>query len=125
MIELYIYMGCDKMWYDYYKRNPSTKRNIYKCPICGDEYRYKGICSECRKNRKEDVEKHIALLEKRRKYTCGELLTSVDSIFDYNFVYVNGKITHIGFLCSMPTRVVYNLVKSKRIFIANKKETAE
>lgn len=113
------------MWYSNYHREENKHRQLYKCPICKKESYYRGVCTECYNLRKEDVLKHEASLEKRRKYTSGKTIQSVDEIFGYEFVYVNHKITHIGFLCSMPARVVYNMVKHGIVFMANKKLDGE
>ena len=113
------------MWYDNYRAEKSKIRQVYKCPICKKESHYRGICAECYSCRKEDVIKHTASLEKRRKYISGKPIQSVDEIFNYEFVYMNHKITHVGFLCSMPARVVYNMVKRGIIFMANKKLDSE
>lgn len=110
------------MWYDNYKQINEPVRKSYKCPICKKEVFHKGICYDCLETKKEEVQEHEKLLEKRRKYKRGEQILSVDEIFNHKLVYVNHKITHIGFLCSQPARNVYNDVKKGRIFKAIKKE---
>lgn len=109
------------MWYE--NTNYPTKKKVdYKCPICGKEQVGKGYCYKCLTSRYEDIKIHEEKLEKRRKYTHGDNIKSIDEIFNYGLVYLNNKIMCSSFLLSMPCHTVHHMVHGNCIYRAVKKE---
>lgn len=67
------------------------------------------------------LNKHEKKLEKRRKYKCGDLITSIDELLSQEFVFVLGGIKHIEFVKSLQFRSVIDLIDRKSIWKAIKK----
>lgn len=89
----------------------------YKCPICGENVIFKGLCYDCFSN-PTIRKKHEEKLEKKRKYYKGEEIKSIDEMLKQEFVYLGNKISHISFVKSMTLRTILKM----KIYYALKKE---
>lgn len=93
-----------------------------KCVICHGEKdnTYDKFCNDC-SNDKEKLKKYYENLEKRRKYTKGESIHSFDELLEQKFVYVNGKIYHIGWVKSWQIQMADCYLKRNLVYKAIKK----
>ena len=55
-----------------------------------------------------------------RKYKEGEIIKSLDELMAQDFIYIHGKVTHIGWVSSWQIRMAYNLINAGEIRKANK-----
>jgi len=124
----------------------------YKCPICKEESKYKGICFKCEnkynyynyyailkneitndleysykeilsfKDVYEKVKKHIEKLEKNRKYHKGEQIKNLDELLKQQYVYFFSSIRHIEVIKSLQLRFVLNALEINIFHFAIKKE---
>lgn len=97
-----------------------------KCVICHKEKEntYGKFCIECSEDENK-LKKYYDNLEKRRKYTKGESIHSLDELLKQEFVYWHDKIYHIGWVKSWQLNFVQNQLNRKTIQKAIKKESLE
>jgi len=95
-----------------------------KCVICHKEKEYviSKFCDDCA-NDEEKLKKYYEGLEKRRKYAKGELIHSFDELLKQKFVYVHGKIYHIGWVKSWQINMAENYLKRNEVYQAIKKSS--
>ena len=79
-------------------------------------------CEITKEELTEKLLKHEQKLEKRRKYTKGEIITSLDVLVQQDFVYIGEKIYNRGWFLSMQARLVDMYVKKGWVYMAIKKE---
>jgi len=94
-----------------------------KCVICHKEKdeSYFKFCDEC-SNDAEKIKKYYEKLEKRRKYTKGELITNFDELLKQEFIYVHGKIYHIGWVKSWRIQMAETYLIRNEVHKAVKKQ---
>ena len=95
-----------------------------KCVICHKEERYMGtkFCEHCVDD-EDKIKKYYEGLEKRRKYTQGELIHSFDELLEQEFIYVHGKIYHMGWVKSWRVRMAEDYLKRNVVYKAIKKSS--
>lgn len=70
----------------------------------------------------EEIKKYDAYLERRRKYTKGEKITSLDELAAQEFAWMFSKPIHRSWFISMQFRTLHTAVKSGGVYYAVKKE---
>lgn len=95
-----------------------------KCVICHNqkENTYDKFCNDCFKD-KDKLKKYYDNLEKRRNYTKGEPIHSLDELLKQNFIYFYDKIYHIGWFGSWQLRFTQHQLNRKVLYKAVKKST--
>lgn len=94
----------------------------WKCPICRQPQKWKGVCWNCRMNRKLEYQDYLEKLESKRKYRKGDKICNFDELRNCQFVYWNDKIYHIAFIESLQLRMVKRLMNCGNLYFAVRKE---
>lgn len=70
----------------------------------------------------EMIHKHEETLEKQRKYEKGEPIETLDQLVNQDFIYLNNKIYNHSWFLSWQLSYTNELIISKKLFKAIKKE---
>lgn len=97
-----------------------------KCVICHKEKEntYDRFCTKCSEDEIK-LRKYNDNLEKRRRYTKGEVIHSFDELLEQELIYVSSKIYHIGWVKSWKINMTENYLKRNIVYKAIKKSSPD